>query len=434
MIEQASVLATAHYLSAIIGFAATAVAARLLSPSDFGTAAIAIALPTLVFTLADVKSTAITTRYVAMFHNSGENLRLAEICKLGFLVDTLIACAVVVVVYLISRGSNGYAVPHYIPDLSLIYALSYPFAALIGTSQAIVTGLKKFGTFAALQVADKSVSLILVCVVLLYWQPSASSFVFALALSQAAVGLMNFFVSNAVLVRDAPKWFAAPLAKLASLRQELASALGWNFVVVSCSGIVAQVPLLALGALSGPESAGFFRLALTITTVASYVEASFGRVAFTRLATDLRTTNSRELGRILKMWTVRGMGIATIQLVALLLLPFFVRSGFGAPYQPMVLGTSVLLLGNVVSGFLFWLNPFFYSSGRIDIWAKAQLVYSVCIISFGLYAGSAWGFTGMAIVVSGARISLTLVMAAVVMTLIRRGSSIQTNAASVAER
>jgi O-antigen/teichoic acid export membrane protein len=79
MISQASVLASAQYFSAFLGFLTTAVAARWLSPSEYGMAAIAIALPTLVFTLADVKSTSVTTRYVAMFSDRGERHRLAEV-------------------------------------------------------------------------------------------------------------------------------------------------------------------------------------------------------------------------------------------------------------------------------------------------------------------------------------------------------------------
>ena len=428
-------LASAHYLSAIIGFLTTAIAARLLSPSDYGTAAVAIAVPTLIFTLADVKSAAITTRYVAMFHDSGEKVRLAGICKLGFLVDTVIACAVLGVVYLVFTGFNAYGSTLHISQLSLVYAFSYPFASLVGTSQAIVTGLRKFGAFAALQVTDKLVHLVLICIVLGNRHASASFLVFALALSQAVVGILNFFVSNSILRSNTPNWLNAPLVKLASIRQELATALGWNFVVVSCSGIVAQVPLLALGAFSGPESAGFFRLAWTIATVASYIEASFGRVAYTRLATDLRITNPRDFAHTLRMWTLRGLCIAAVQIAALLLLPFFVRFGFGRPYEAMLLGASILLLSNIVSGALFWLNPFFYASGRIDVWAKAQLVYAVCIVGFGMYASSEWGFLGMAIVASSARIGLTLGMAAVATTMLRRGSlAIHTGAATVAER
>jgi O-antigen/teichoic acid export membrane protein len=92
-------LATSQYLAAIIGFLPNIIAARILGPSDYGTAALIMAYPALLWSFAAVKSISITTRYLASFQTSQQRNDTESICKLGYSLDF---CAAVVAFLLVS--------------------------------------------------------------------------------------------------------------------------------------------------------------------------------------------------------------------------------------------------------------------------------------------------------------------------------------------
>ena len=88
-------------------------------------------------------------------------------------------------------------------------------------------------------------------------------------------------------------WWRAPVKRIAWLRRELGATMGWNYLMVTLSGLMAQLPLMWLGRVRGPEEAGFFRLATTIVTTVGYVEGALGRVVSPILATRMHGEGPR---------------------------------------------------------------------------------------------------------------------------------------------
>jgi hypothetical protein len=74
-------------------------------------------------------------------------------------------------------------------------------------------------------------------------------------------------------------WWRSSFAPARVLPQEMRGVFGWNYLVVTWAGLIGQVPLMILAHLRGPEGAGFYRLATSIVTVASYVKTSMGKIA-----------------------------------------------------------------------------------------------------------------------------------------------------------
>ena len=97
-------------------------------------------------------------------------------------------------------------------------------------------------------------------------------------------------------------------------------------------------------------------------------------------------------------------------LLAIPLLPILVPVVFGLGYRPMVPSAQVMMVGAAVSSVFFWLNSFYYSSGQINLWAKAYGLYTGFVIGLGWLAIQRWGFFGLAGLVVVGKVLFTLGM------------------------
>src|SRR5687768_14059097 len=116
--SDSAMLAASQYLAAIEGFLTNIIAARMLGPSDYGSAALIMAYPTLLWSFAAVKSISVTTRYLASLHMNRQHSDVESICKLGYTLDFGSAVAALVLV-----SSTGWWVAHIICDRPGTYGL-----------------------------------------------------------------------------------------------------------------------------------------------------------------------------------------------------------------------------------------------------------------------------------------------------------------------
>ena len=95
---------------------------------------------------------------------------------------------------------------------------------------------------------------------------------------------------------------------------------------------------------------------------------------------------------------------------SILLLPVVVPVVFDSSYSPMVSGAQIMMVGTTVSTVFFWLQAYYYASGKIGIWAKAYGLYTVLIIGLAWLCVQWWGFMGMASLVAAGKVLFTLSM------------------------
>jgi O-antigen/teichoic acid export membrane protein len=67
MVRNVGALAAAQYVVVGLGFMSSIIETRVLGPTSYGTAVLIMAYPTLILSLVDIKSTDVTTRYMAGF-------------------------------------------------------------------------------------------------------------------------------------------------------------------------------------------------------------------------------------------------------------------------------------------------------------------------------------------------------------------------------
>lgn len=411
--SEAGWLAASQYGSAVIGLLTTVVAARLLGPDAYGATSMITAYPNFLWSFVAIKSVSISTRYISSFAATDRYDNVKGICKLGYTLDFTIAAGNFLLVcasaHWIARdffhlpGNAG---------LMIIYAASLLFSSLAGTSRAILTSRRRFRHLAAVYLCNEVLTFAIVGA-LLFSGFGVAGMVLGAAAGQASLGLIMAAVATDVLRRDGMGlWWTGALGSVAPLRQELLGMFGWNYLTTTLRGVMAQLPLMLIGALRGPQEAGFYRIALSFMTVGSYLETSLGQVVYP-LFSARWGRGEKTNPRTLKKWTLRG-GLPTgaLVLAGIPLVPLVVAPIFGAAYLPMTPGIQILMIGAAVGTVFFWLNSFYYAFGKISAWTKAYGANTLIVIGLAWFFVQEWGFIGLTLLMALGKIGFTISMAA----------------------
>jgi O-antigen/teichoic acid export membrane protein len=408
-----------QYVAACLGFLTSIVAARALGPTDYGVAVLVMTYPTLLWSIVDTKSSSVITRYIASFRATGRKEELRSICKLGYGVDLLIS----IVAFALVSATSWWAT-RFMPDtphlvwLMIVYAASFPFSSLAGTSWAVLSSWQRFRWLAGFQILDKGITFVVVMALLLVGL-GAPAIVLGSAVGHITQGLVVVAAAAYVLYRDEiGPWWKASLGDVAPLRKELSAFFGWSYLIVTFSGLIGQVPVLLLGHLRDPRQAGFYRLATNFTIVGSYLETSLGRIAYPIISARWSMGDRENLKNTLKRWTLwGGIPVGFGVLLTIVFIPILIPVVFGTAYSPMVVGAQVMMVGTAVSAASFLLTQFYFASGRIDLWTKAYGLYTALVIGLGAYCIQRWGFVGLANVVGLGKVLFTALLVVIFVTV-----------------
>ncbi|MGE5215446.1 MAG: lipopolysaccharide biosynthesis protein [Chloroflexota bacterium] len=421
--EGAVLLAGSQYVAAVAGLVTSVVSARLLGPKDFGIAAVVMSYPMLLGSLVAVKSGAVTTRYIARFRADGRAELLAGICKLGYALDFLVSLGAALLV----AATAWWVAPEFFHEpnrawLMVAFAVSFPIWSLSGTSHAILMSFERFRWVALLQVLDQVIGSVLVIGLLLGGFGVAGA-VLGAAFGNVLTATIAAKMASVVLRRERMSpWWRGSIERVRPVRKEIAELFGWNYLIVTGSGLMAQLPLMILAHFRGPEAAGFFRLATSIVTVGSYLETSMGRVVYPALSARWSVENSERVRGALKRWTINaGVPAGALLLLSLPFFPILIPLVFGSQYAPMVSGVQIMMTGAVLSALVFWLNAFYYASAHLNIWTLGYAVQTAFVITLAWLAARYGGFSGIALLTAVAKAGFTLGMLLVFYKLVADG-------------
>lgn len=415
-------LALGQYGAAALGLAATAATAHLLGPADFGLVALAMAYPELVIAVLAIKSSSVTTRYLATLRADRRLEEMGAVCKVGIGLDTgayLLAFAIV----MLSSGVVAdvfYGAPGLTP-LMMLYALSLPLLGPVPTAHAVLSVTGRFAWLGMIQVGESALRLVLT-IALITGGGGATGAVIAVVAAQSSAAIAwNVMAWRALSEDGVAAWWRAPMKRIAWLRRELGATMGWNYLMVTLRGLMGQLPLMWLGRVRGPEAAGYFRLATTIVTTAGYVESALGRVVSPILATRMNGQEPRDVYGLMRAWTVKlGLPLMTGIALGLMSLPIVVPAVFGVRFAGAVPTIQLALAGTLVSGLLFWVNPYYFATGHVaamtGIYAAGVLVALAAAWGAVMYAGAA----GLAAVIAAERAGFALALLAMIRPLSRR--------------
>ena len=412
LVEGASLLAISQYVGAALNMVTNILIARLLGPTDYGLVALAVAYPTMLYSFVSIKSVSVTTRYVAAFRAKKETEKLEAIVKLGYGLDFYVSLMALTLVAISSWwvSERFYRQP-YLAWLMVVYAGSFPLFSLTGNSWAVLSSWGRFRLLAIFEVLHPFLKLCLT-VGFIVAGFGVSGVVIGMGLAQASIGLiMMIATTDLLLCEGLGTWWKASLKPVISLKRELMGFLGWNYLLVTLSGLLVQLPVMLLGRLRGPEEAGFYRIALSIGTVGSYLETSLGRVIYPTLSAWWSSEGEERIVRTLKGWTLKvGLPISATIVLVTILFPWLLPLLFGHDYRPAVPGVQVIMLGIAISATFFWLNSFYYASKKINLWVSGYTLYTILVIGLGWFVIKQWGFFGLSCLMTVGKVLFTFSM------------------------
>lgn len=106
-----------------------------------------------------------------------------------------------------------------------------------------------------------------------------------------------------------------------------------------------------------------------------------------------------------------------------ILLRWLIPAVFGREFEPMVSGAQMLIAAGAVSACYFWLNPYFYASGRIAFWAKSYTVQVAAVLLAAWILAGVSGFPGVAAAVAAGRVAFVLLLAEIARRTLARDSA-----------
>jgi O-antigen/teichoic acid export membrane protein len=403
-------LTATSYAGAVLGFVTSAYAARVLGPDALGQAAVIMGIPALIWSFSAVKSVSVTTRYIVEGAHKAAPEQVNRVIRMGLLVDLAPALLTV----LVAVAAGGLLLPSSTRaeayGILILHVLAYPFYSLAGTGIAVLNAFERFRMLAILFASEKLLGLIATLVVLKQVS-TVRAYVLTQAFVMGAYGLALAIAGSVYARRRTGVWWwrrAAPLG--VDLIREIRGMLGWNYVTVSVSGVVDNVPLLVLGHVNA-AGAGFWKVGASIISASSYFESAMNRVLYPKLVREYQTSPASHIRAMLMGWSLKGGASAAVAyLVLLIALAPLVRLGFGAEYLAMVPGTQLLLFASALCALVFWLNNAYYAAGRVDRWAKAYAIYAAAVVVACVTSIPAGGFVAACASVAALRVAFALSM------------------------
>lgn len=392
-------LTAANSASAALSFIQGILVARWLGPELYGIAALVMSFPTFVYTLFDTRSSEASVKWLSEFHARGERDRVLAMCKVGYLVDLVVASIAFLVVLLTASWAAQRAVHR--PELTgllVLYGSAFIPNALKGTSYAVLASLSRFPVIAILQASATFLRVGLVLgLVLLGWQ--VAGVIWANALAMAAVGLLYAGVAYAAMYRTwRASWFQGDLRALKGHRREIFAFLAYNDLNALLGMIPKQLDLLLLGYLRGGTEVGFYKLAKSGAAVIAYLVSPLQSVAYPELA---RLWGLGEVGalrrKVQRLALYVGIPLGLAVLFGTAFVPFVLPPLVGEAYLPAVPAARFLMVGSAVWLTFFWLRPAYMAQGRVREWLFISATVAVLsVLAYPLII-CRWGYMGLAI-------------------------------------
>lgn len=377
--------------SAAVAFIASAVAARELGPSDYGSVVLAIAIVTLVATFLDL-----TLEHAVVYHG----FRALSVQDLGGL-RTLLRIALAVDV------AFGVAVA------GLILGVAGPLTDLVGGDPALVRIATVVSLAATIDGTTGAVLLLANRRELRAWVMFAAS-VFRLAGVLLAVRVGG---TEEVMVA-----FAIAAGAGAVLQGALAWRVGWRHwmraearggvrewlgklisfgifssITSSVQGVQRSVIPVVLGSLSGTATVGIFSVALFPAHLAALASSPLRILLFPEQAKLAAKGDFQGLRKTIRGATAMALAIGLPAAVAgWFLLPVILPAIYSDQFDDAVLPARILLIAAVIQLAVAWAKTFFPAIGRPELQTMYEVAWAVLVVA-GMALLARYESTGAAI-------------------------------------
>ncbi|HSC90718.1 MAG TPA: oligosaccharide flippase family protein [Gaiellaceae bacterium] len=385
-----STTAAGIYLSALLGFLATVVAARLLGVDEFALFAIVVAAVGLLQTLLDLTVEEALTKYGFRFVTAEEWGKLRRLFSRALLLK--LAGAVLAGLALLALApfadalfdADGLAAPLAIAALlPLVQAPEGPAAtALLLRGRYDVRG----GLLAlsmALRLAGIAVGASI----------GVTEAVAGMVLGQVAATAC-VAVAGLVAFRRFP---AAPEQPLAAESRDLRSFVLQSSLATGVVSLRTSLAPLLLGLVSPTVQVGYFRAALVPQQAFGTLSAPVRMILLTEQTRDWEQGRRERVFAGVRRYSAGAAAVTAVLLVPLLwLMPDLIRIVFGAEFVAATDAARLVLLAAVLQFVFGWTKSFPVTIGRPNLRVATHGLETLVLVPLTLVLGAAWGATGAA--------------------------------------
>lgn len=373
------------------------VVARLLGVADFGVAALVLAVPMMVFVFLDPQSEETVIRFMTDARSRGKTAVAWSVVRLAYRVDVVLAVAGMAVVAVIAVvGVAAVGVPDEHRLLLLISGIGAAVQAPTSTARAALTSVERFNVIARATSVGAVVQA--ACSISGAMVGELAGFIAGSSLG-AVIGA-GIFLLSAVIVRqelgiDGP---SGSLQLDGQTRQIIRFMMLTEMTTLS-SSLVKHVDVLILGGVAGPQSAGIYRLARSVSTPVGAVLRPLQLVAYPQLeklaarrdAVGIRREIRRYLVTLsIPLSVVGGAAVAVVPVV----LPMLAGDEYADAVEPAV----VLAAGSLVTVAAFWMRPAALALRREAAMLAIALSMTVITVVGYFMVASQFGAVGVAVV------------------------------------
>lgn len=380
-------LSCISYVSIALGFFSQFYIAKVVGAYGYGIVAIALAYPSLIFSLATPKSNSVLARYLVEYRSQNNLELVIPTCLLGYTVDLLAALVTIGLIFATGQliPATGYD-GQKVYQLMMIYSLSMPFLAVTNTSFAILNGYEQYSQLGWIQLIKRIFLLTAFLGFIQFMGSGSRSLIAAYAASNLlygglAVGMAGWTVLSRQSVSYQQLFFKAGSQALV---RHILGSYGWNFLLVTVTGFSTQLPVIFLGSTQGPESAGFFRLGVLLANAAMFPKAALGKTLLPKLTEEMRAHTGRWLSQQFRRWTLKlGIPLGLSILLASWLLYPLIDYVYGPEYTRVFAGFYLLLSSAAGLSVFFWLEPYYFAYARYRALALINLSYLLVFCLLG---------------------------------------------------
>jgi O-antigen/teichoic acid export membrane protein len=372
--------------------------ARWLGPAEFGTAALVIAVPSVVATIFDARAADAGIRYLGEFSAAGDARRASAFAKLGYLLDVGASSLALVVVAIIAPWAAAHIAHADVAGLMTLASAALVLRAPAVTSEAVLVTLERYPTLARTQFATALVKAI-AAVALVGLGYGVSGMV----LGWAAGSVLEGIVMTAVATRASSRawsspWWSSSLSSLRQRRGEIARFVVWTDLSSLVGVATKQMDVIVVGSFAGQAAAGFYRLAVSLGQLGGFVAGPVQSILYQRFSRMRAAASLAQLRReASRAATHACLPLAVLGLLAIPLTPFAVRTIAGPSYAPAApLAQVMVLLEAVWFAFLF-VRPLVFTLGEVRLWTVASLLVAgislagyLLVVPAAGAAGAAW--------------------------------------------
>lgn len=405
-VQDVGFLTVANVAGSGLSFIQALLVARWLGPEQFGTAALVMSYPALLFTVLDARSRDATVKYLTEFSARGETRQALAMCKLGYSIDLFIAVVAFLLVGMTAWWAEASIVQTPgVASLILVYALAFLPRSLVGTSQAVLSACGRFRTLAWIELLTTTFRVVVVLGLVLggwgvagvVWGSAVGMVVFG-----GAIGAVAYTLTRNTW--DA-SWLSARCSHLRAQGREIFRFLFFTDLSGLMALFVKQVDIVILGYFRGPQEAGYYRLAKSLASVMTFAISPLQTVTYQRMVSlSNHPLKLRELTRTVGLRI--GVPLGLINLVGIFLFPWFALRFAGQSYHPSVPAIQLWVIAYSVWFGCFWLRPFYLARGWTKQWFYLSVTGLLIFAAASVPSVTRWGFVGL----TAARISFPVVV------------------------